>query len=51
MPCGSGKKYKRCHGNITKLSSSAVDTLVTCICGSNSHPYDCCGTFLASART
>ncbi|MFE1242974.1 SEC-C metal-binding domain-containing protein [Fictibacillus sp. NPDC058756] len=49
-PCGSGKKYKKCHGILGRLSDLSKDPFLKCVCGSDSHPYDCCGSFLASSR-
>jgi hypothetical protein len=49
-PCGSGKKYKKCHGNTNGLSEVLKDSSLKCVCGSNLHPFDCCGSFLSSSR-
>lgn len=49
-PCGSGKKYKKCHGSIKPISELFKDPHVECICGSGLHPYDCCGAYLASIQ-
>jgi SEC-C motif len=49
-PCGSGKKYKKCHGSIKPVPELSRDPQVACICGSDLHPYDCCGSYLASSQ-
>lgn len=42
------KKYKKCHGSIKPVTELSRDPQVACICGSDLHPYDCCGSYLAS---
>lgn len=49
-PCGSGKKYKKCHGNQSGLSELSKDSSLKCICESGIHPFNCCGPFLSSSR-
>ncbi|WP_026567878.1 YecA family protein [Bacillus sp. UNC41MFS5] len=49
-PCGSGKKYKKCHLNTSGIFELSKDSSLKCICGSGLNPTDCCGSFLSSTR-
>ncbi|ALS77211.1 hypothetical protein AUO94_00490 [Planococcus kocurii] len=49
-PCGSGKKYKKCHLNIKKISELSNNLSIECLCGSSLNPINCCGSFLSSTR-
>lgn len=49
-PCGSGKKYKKCHLNASRSSETLTVSSLKCVCGSGMNSIDCCGSFLASSR-
>ncbi|MEQ6391380.1 SEC-C domain-containing protein [Bacillaceae bacterium S4-13-58] len=48
--CGSGLKYKKCHGSVNGISDKLVSPQLKCVCGSGFHPSDCCSAFLSSPR-
>ncbi|SES88896.1 SEC-C motif-containing protein [Salinibacillus kushneri] len=49
-PCGSGKKYKKCHLSASGFSELPNDSSTNCICGSGLNPINCCGSYLTSQR-
>lgn len=49
-PCGSGKKYKKCHLNSETFSELSNEPSKECICDSGINSIYCCGSFLSSIR-